>query len=813
MLYYPGSHLMETFMFDASAVHRPDIAARPARTDWRARRSPITTLLLVSLLLAGFALRVHRLGDKSVWWDEGLAAWAARQSLTEIARWTAADVHPPLYFWMLHFWRWGSGDSEFGLRLLSVAIGVLTVAATYRLGRKVGGSKAGLLAALLVSISRFDIWWSQEMRMYALAALLAALSLWAAIRFWDRGHPADGALYVLFTAAGLYTLYLFVSVPIVVNLVWLWVFWRAERRRQAAIRWTVAQVAALLLFAPWLAYALRRIPTWSSASPVTLGVFLRIYWTVLTVGIPVNVESYAWLTVPVLIIFLAGMTALLWKSRRDWRVSRNGALFVLSLLLPAGVVYVVSLPRETLFYSPQLAPRYLLIFAPAFYVLLAWGLTLLGEGRRWPVGAVLAAVVVGVAGYGLWDYYPGRVLLDDYKALQATLRAHQRPGDAVVLYTDKDWPIFAYHHPGQWWGVPHAQPMTSDLAAAYLAPMWDDHQGTWLVVTPYAGVNDPQGEIPAWLAARAVRTVEHRFSDKVLHFYARTGERARNVHELAPGVRPPHPLKVKLEPELWLVGYEQPVKEYQSGDTIHLFLYWKGTHINDQGASGLEVSLVDRAGEPWKRVETAMPDVSSSESTLRQQVDLVIPPDAPSGQYALAVQSLPGGERLRFGRVSLRQRQRTTLTAADVAIAYPLKTDFGDGVRLLGYDLEAEGLKPGDVVYLTLYWQARQPVEHRYKVFTHLLGEVFNAASGNFLWGQQDNEPANGTRPTSTWRTGEVIVDSYAILLNPEAPAGRYVIEIGLYDPATVERLPVQDDQGKIVADHVALTHLTVKSD
>ena len=266
--------------------------SQSAQAWWQARRSQTATLLLVVVLSASFGLRVSRLGDKSVWWDEGLAVWSARQSPAAIARWTATDVHPPLYFWMLHFWRLGSGDSEFGLRLLSAAIGVLTVAATYRLGRVVGGARAGLLAALLVGISRFNIWWSQEMRMYALAALLAAFSLWAAIRFWDRDRLTDVVLYVIFTTAGLYTLYLSVSVMVVANLVWLWVFWRSESRGRALLRWGAAQMVVLALFALWLAYALGRIPTWSSASPVALDVFLRIYWTVLTIGIPVSVESY-----------------------------------------------------------------------------------------------------------------------------------------------------------------------------------------------------------------------------------------------------------------------------------------------------------------------------------------------------------------------------------------------------------------------------------------------------------------------------------------------------------------------------------------
>ncbi|MBL7184052.1 MAG: glycosyltransferase family 39 protein [Anaerolineae bacterium] len=800
-------------MSDDSAVRQSDLKSEPPQARWQTRRTQTTTLLLVVLLLASFGLRVYRLGDKSVWWDEGLAVWSARQSLAAIARWTAADVHPPLYLWMLHFWRVSSGDSEFGLRLLSAVIGVLTVAAVFLLGRVVGGSRTGLLAALLVGISRFDIWWSQEMRMYALAALLAALSLWAAIRFWDRDRPLDLVLYVVFTTAGLYTLYLLVSVMIVANMVWLWVFRRAEQRGRTLRRWGAAQVAVLALFAPWLVYALGRIPTWSSASSVTPDVFLRIYWTVLTTGIPVNVESYHWLTAPVLAIFLGGLAALLWASRHDWRMGRNVALLLLGLLLPAGVVYVISSPRETFFYSPQLAPRYLLVFAPAFYTLLAWGLTHLGRDRRWPVGTLLTAAVIGAAGYGLGQYYPGRILVDDYKALEMTLRAYQQPGDAVVLYTDKDWPVFAYHHSEHWWGVPHARPMTPEAATAYLSPIWEEHQGVWLVVTPYAGVNDPQGDIPAWLAARASGVVERRFADKMLRFYARTEGRGNKINDLSPGVRPPASLEADWGFGRRLAGYEQPVREYQSGDTIHLFLYWEAEESGHEPVSSFEISLVDRQGQAWKHVEVSLPALESTVELFRQQVDLVVPPDAPSGRYAFAIQPSSGGEAFRFGCVSLRQRQRIALTVADVAITHPLETDFGDGVRLLGYDLEAEGLRPSGTVYLTLYWQAQQPVEHRYKVFTHLLGEVFNAESGSFLWGQQDNEPVDGTRPTSTWRTGEVIIDSYAILLKQQSPSGRYTVEIGLYDPATGERLPVLDDQRQSVADHLTLTHLMVGND
>ena len=73
------------------------------------------------------------------------------------------------------------------------------------------------------------------------------------------------------------------------------------------------------------------------------------------------------------------------------------------------------------------------------------------------------------------------------------------------------------------------------------------------------------------------------------------------------------------------------------------------------------------------------------------------------------------------------------------------------------------------------------------------------------MWGQQDNEPENGRRPTTTWRTNEIIRDAYAIPLDPLAPPGLYQIEIGLYDPVTGIRLLLDDG-----SDHRILTTIRV---
>jgi hypothetical protein len=81
-------------------------------------------------------------------------------------------------------------------------------------------------------------------------------------------------------------------------------------------------------------------------------------------------------------------------------------------------------------------------------------------------------------------------------------------------------------------------------------------------------------------------------------------------------------------------------------------------------------------------------------------------------------------------------------------------------------------------------------------VFVH----VVDAQDG--IRGQRDSMPVDGQRPTSGWVSGEIVVDGYRIeIRDGEARGDAYRLAIGLYDPATGERLPVVDAQGETLAD------------
>ncbi len=109
---------------------------------------------------------------------------------------------------------------------------------------------------------------------------------------------------------------------------------------------------------------------------------------------------------------------------------------------------------------------------------------------------------------------------------------------------------------------------------------------------------------------------------------------------------------------------------------------------------------------------------------------------------------------------------------------------LGDDVLLLDARVVGEP-RAGSQITVVLIWQAlRQPVAD-YTVFVHLLDERGNRQ------GQQDARPHQGNKPTTTWLRGEVVRDDITLTVAQGAPPGDYRLTLGMYQLATMQRLPV----------------------
>ncbi len=788
------------------------------------RKAFLPSALLWILWLA-FALRIAGLADHNLWWDEGIGVWLARMPLLESIRWTAGDVHPPLYYSILCAWRQLAGEGEFVLRFPSTLFSFLTVPMIYRLGallarrpkavqspdqthRAPASSKiAGLLAAFLLTLSRFSITWAQEVRMYALSALFATGTLWAAVWLWRGGKTRAWLLYVVTTLGCLYSLYLTLTVPAVANLGFLVAWLRQGRPRRRLIAWLTAQATVAGLFLPWLIYALPRMHSWASDSAFSPGFFVQLYATMLATGAPINLETHLPWVSAVFAALALGLAFLL-RSRRT--PAQDGALTMLlaGLILPAIVVLAVALPLIGFYFSRPLTPRYLLPLSACFYALMAWGLAEIAAGaERWrrPLTTALTGVATLTAILGLLFFYPGRARRDDYATIAQALAAHRHPHDRVLLYVDRDWPVFVAHYAGERDAVPYGMVADEAAVAALLAPLWDSAEGLWLVTTPEALQTDPQQRIPQWLQAHALQQTTFVSGENSLTFYARMEARAQTQADLAPDFAPPQTLQTPIGGGM-LLGATLPLPRYRTGDTLHLALYWA-----PPPTASLTVTLDGPAPVTLTTgsVTATRPAMPPHQTTRRQQVDIPLAPDLPGGRYRVYVQA---GEEspVVVGTFTLAR----VAAGADIALAdIPFPTDYrlGESIRLVGYDLPRATLKAGETFELTLYWQTQSAIPVRYKVFTHLLGEVYNANTGNFIWGQQDNEPGGGQALTTLWAPSAIIEDAYRIQVDPAAPIGTYTLEIGMYGMVELTRLPVSDGKGQPLGDAIVLTTVEVQ--
>src|SRR5512136_3209822 len=139
-------------------------------------------LVILITLMGGF-LRVLLLDHKGMWLDETFSVWLANHSVLDMLQWIVKiDQHPPLYYLLLHYWIALNGDTPYYARLLSVLFGAGTIPIIYLIGKRMSGVVVGLVAAVFLALSLFNIYFAQETRMYTLLTFNAAVAIYALVR-------------------------------------------------------------------------------------------------------------------------------------------------------------------------------------------------------------------------------------------------------------------------------------------------------------------------------------------------------------------------------------------------------------------------------------------------------------------------------------------------------------------------------------------------------------------------------------------------------------------------------------------------------
>jgi hypothetical protein len=512
-----------------------------------------------------------------------------------------------------------------------------------------------------------------------------------------------------------------------------------------------------------------------------------------------------------LAVYAAGLVTLWRRPRLADHGVFSASLFLLATFGALGLILLASAV------TPLYHVRYVFTYSPAFYVVLAAGLSWSWGRWRLVVGPLMACWLAA-SGFTLHAFWAAPAYrADDHRAAVRFLRDRWRPGDVALVNAG-----YAYTALLTYWDGPAVSRgrLTADLpapaadgglvvvttghvdAAAGLG--WADPRSDFFVMPAaaaetrvaalfeqfariwhyriYDTVNDPAGLLRGLLAERGQLFDERVFAGeanmRVQGYLSRSGAEwpaDRPAYRYAAGVT------VQPEPA--------PV-EVAAGQTLYAGLLWRA---DATPAADIAVSLrlVGPDGRTWAQPPDERPAGPLFQASrwpagqvVRQPIAMPIGVGTPPGAYTLALLVYDPATGAAWPPQEYRERLAAVqdglnlglmrITRARSDKLRPALARFGP-LALVEASSPATAVAPGDAVPVELLWQAAEPPREPLVVVVQLL------AAGDRLVANLEEEPAGGRYPTQQWAAAELVRDRHALGLPSDLAPGTYRLIVGIY--------------------------------
>jgi mannosyltransferase len=489
-----------------------------------------------ALIFLAFLIRLNGLTYQSLWRDEVDAICFAQAPLLQqlpqtalsftptcppnipnlLASFTQPGFNGPLYFLMLRGWIGLTGYSELALRFFSLLCGVISVALIIALGTRLFKRAVGLIAGALLAVSAYQVWYSQEAKMYTLITMLALAALYFLRRAVEEGKLRFWIGVVVCTTVAMAAhilAALLIPAEVVVFLLW----WPHSRKHLLA-----GGLALACVTVPYIPLAIDRLkwvfqPADTGFARYTFGEMLSTLGGVYVRGVFSSLDEQLILiaTAAAAIIALFGLLSIDTPDRPTSRPDR--VLTRLSLIawafVPAIIIALISINR------PLFTDRYLIWIQPAFYLAVALGVYALGKWwKPLAVVALSALVIVNAFGIVMQTTTP---LKSDFRSAAQAIGREIKPDDVVVFqipYVQYDFDYY-FRRPYQAFGGPYTNfpgsnagyQDSEEAVFTQVQAMFPDQHTVWLVSSE-AAMWDARNLLQRWLEENGRVTFHEEYS-------------------------------------------------------------------------------------------------------------------------------------------------------------------------------------------------------------------------------------------------------------------------------------------------------------
>ena len=797
----------------------------------------------LSFLLA-FALRLYRLDGQSIWVDEGISLHLATSSLAEIVANRAANIHPPLYFFLLKGWVTLAGVSIFSARFSSAMASLLQVAAVYTIARRWLGRPTARVAAFLTALSPLSVIYAQEARVYALLPLVYLTLLAITHELTHKPGPHRRATWLLLGIVEVIGLHLHYMVFFVVVYTGGWsllTFWR-ERRWTDLRRWWITQLLVGLASLPWLVAVLTYWPAVQARIQIGRG---------LTESIPVDyLLSQVW------VFHLTGLTGAVGRPEVRLLASLTLLLLAVSLLLrlirpatrrPVAQLtahWLIPLGSTLLVWAVRSFshPRYIALYAPGLILLAAYATHPSKPKAQSPKPKArspkpeaqspnpkpshascftfhvsrftshvsvftLAITLVLISLLGLRAYFFDPAFAkDDVRGLATWLEAETTAGDLIVAPW-QDWSLdYAYHGPATIIRPnPADETATWDALAAHTSPA----RRAFLVNYPRDN-RDRRDLVPFALESAGSLIKRHSFKGLLVHLYEL--DSSPSSPPLGGIASPSSPPLGGIEggyfgPLHLTAAWIEPSPAADTAATVAL-RWWLEQPTGDRYRIGLRLRDLDgwelSAADAWLLDNRTLPSDrwAAGEEAITYHI-LPLVPGTPPLTYTISIGIYITGDEGTVHPLDLLdaagnpQGQSYDIGSVTLAPARGLRDDpYGVSPDLPPLPepaalTEGPALSVAEGLLLEAAALDRQTVAPGQSLFASLrwravtaplpdLRPALTLSQAGNTLVSVEDAPAGGRYPTDRWQAGEVVLEHRRLTIPPSAADGPATVALEL---------------------------------
>ncbi len=402
-------------------------------------------LFVVVALIIFVCLAFYMITKSSVWFDEAFGAYLTRYNFIDIARYTAMDIHPPLYYWLLKIWSMLFGNTEFALRSMSVLFGGVTIIFGYLLQNRLFDKKVARISLIFMVLSPMLVRYSQEMRMYTLVSAIALAATYLLTVAIESHKKLYWVIYGVLVSLGLWVHYLSV-------IVWIahWL-WRADNIRRIAKNkndfmtkffskeWNLAFFIALGLYVPWLPFCIGQLlisqiaGSWIPAA--NLGTPLNFFTNVVyyrDLGETTGLLAFGLLAASAVLVFL---------SIKVYKSFDSAQRQAYRLIMALALVPVLLLFFESILLRPTFIDRYLITSTEGLALFI--GVTLAFSCKRFKLiwcyfSIIFIAILmmIGIANvYRLGNYNKNTHATNQTRQIVQAATAQAKDGQPIIVAT------------------------------------------------------------------------------------------------------------------------------------------------------------------------------------------------------------------------------------------------------------------------------------------------------------------------------------------------------------------------------------------